>query len=320
MQIRLLIPIILILFLISCGSKESKSNDAVFMANVYLSDNKCDLALAELTKVDPEYYNFYYYQALASAKACKASYSVLNFINEIDDFTTTSSFFNFLAGLSTSNETTTASANFAHLTGAINSILFLKSVSEPRFSDRLNVITNRSQAEELSLQALLMIFVYLGKWLNLYGDTDDAGLKGTGVLCLLAYPTEASSFLNVAERTALLGASGTCLPASAASSPLLPFGVTDTRNALCNFIVYFNHVRDLTSNITLSSHTSMGDLSDAFADMENYVDAAEVAFPGIGNVLTFYNVDSCNTYYDSNNGAKKNIHAFMAGIVDENFQ
>jgi len=290
------------------------------MANVYLSNNKCELALAELTKVDPEYYNFYYYQALASAKACKANYSVLNFINEIDDFSTTTSFFNFLAGLTSSNETLPTSSNFAHLTQGINAILFLKGVATPRFSDRLTVITSRSQAEELSLQALLMIFVYMGKWLALYGDTNAAGAKGTDVLCLLAYSTEASSFLNVAERTALLGASGTCLPASAASSPLLPFGTESTRNALCNFIVYFNHVRDLTSNITLSSHQSMGDLSDAFTDMENYIEAAEVIFPGISNVISFYDVASCNTYYDSNNTAKKNVHAFMAGVIDENFQ
>lgn len=308
------------LFFVSCGTKEQKSNDAVFMANIYLTKNQCDLASNELTKVDPEYYNFYYYQALASAKACKASYSVLNFINEIDDFTTTSSFFNFLAGLGSSNETLVTSPNFAHLTSAINSILFLNGVANPRFSDRLDVITNRSQAEELSLQALLMIFVYMGKWLALYGDTDDVGVKGTSVLCLLAYPTEASSFLNVAERTALLGAAGTCLPASAASSPLLPFGTDSTRNSLCNFIVYFNHIRDLTSNITLSGHTSMGDLSNAFDDMEDYIQAAEVAFPGISSVITFYDVESCNTYYDSNNTAKKNVHAFMAGVVDENFQ
>ena len=308
------------IFFASCGTKEQKSNDAVFMANVYLSNNQCDLASTELSKVDPEYYDFYYYQALASAKACKASYSVLNFINEIDDFTTTSSFFNFLAGLASSNETLATSPNFEYLTNAINAILFLNGVASPRFSDRLNIITNRSQAEELSLQALLMIFVYMGKWLALYGDTDAAGAKGTDVLCLLAYPTEASSFLDLAERTALLGASGTCLPASAASSPLLTFGTESTRNSLCNFIVYFNHIRDLANNITLSGHASMGDLSDAFNDMEDYIEAAEVAFPGISNVISFYDVTSCNTYYDSNDTAKKNVHAFMAGVVDENFQ
>ena len=303
----------------SCGNKEIEGNDAVFMANVYLSNNHCDLALTELTKVDPNFYNFYYYQALASAKACKANYSVLNFIDEIDDFTTTSSFFNFLAGLASSNETIPTSENFNHLIDAINSILFLKSVDKPKFSDRLTLITNRSQAEELSLQALIMIFVYLGKWLNLYGDTNDNGLKGTNVLCLLAYSTEASSFLNPAERASLLGNAGTCLPASTASSPLLPFGSDSTRDSLCNFIVYFNHLRDLTSNITLSSHSSMGELSDAFTVMESYVISAEVAFPGISSVLNFFNLTSCRNFYDSNNTAKKNIHAFMAGVIDKNF-
>lgn len=317
---RLILYIFCVSVLFSCGNKELKSRDAIFMANVYLSNNNCELALKELTGVDPTYHDFYYYQALSSAKACNADYSVLDFIDEIDSFTDSSSFFNFLAGLNSSNETLATSPNFGFLADAINSILYLNSSNEARFSHRLSVIKNRSQAEELSLQALLMIFVYTGKWLKLYGATDDAGLKGSNVLCLLDYPLEASSYLSLAERTALLGNSGTCLPGSGNASPLLPLGNESTRNALCNFIVYFNHIRDITSNITLSSHDSLGDLSDAFTDMENFIQAAEVAFPGISNIVSFYNLSSCTSYYDSNNTAKKNIHAFMAGVVDENFQ
>lgn len=317
---RILFAFILVFFIISCGNKKLENNDYVFMANVFLSDRKCNLALDELSKVDTKYHDFYYYQALSSAKACKANYNVLDFINEIDNFGTTDAFFNFLAGLNTSNETLPTSNNFIHLADGINSILFLDAVTRPKFSDRLTVIKNRSHNEELGLQALLMIFTYLGKWLALYGDTNDDGLKGTGVLCLTAYSTEASSFLSAAERLALLGADATCKFDSVASSPLLVLGSNEIKDRLCNFIVYFNHVRDLITNITLSSNSSMGDLSDAFDDMEDYVEAAEVAFPGISGVLDFYNLNSCTTYYDLNNNAKKNIHAFMAGIVDKNFQ
>lgn len=308
------------LLITSCGTNKQESRDAIFMANVYLSSNRCDDALTELSKVDAEFYDYYYYQALGSAKACKASYSVLDLIDELDDFTTTDSFFTFLAGLVTSNETSATSANFTHLENAIDSILFLKSSTAPRFSDRLTVITNRSQAEELSFQALFMIFVYLGKWLAHYGDTNASGLKTGTVDCLLSYVTEAQSFLDNAERTALLGGAGTCLPASTDASPDLPFGSSTTRDRICKFIVYFNHVRDISPNITLSSHSSLGDLADAFSDLDTFVQAAEVAFPGISNVLTFYNLTSCTTYYDANNTGKENIHAFMAGAIDKNFQ
>lgn len=320
MWFRRLFLINILLILISCGTKEQKSHDLVFMANVYLSNRLCDAALAELSKVEAEFYDFYYYQALASARACKANYSVLDFIEELDNFSDTNSFFNFLAGLTSSNETLPTSPNFSHLTHAINSILYLNSADSPLFADRLVIIKNRVQTEELSFQALLMIFSYMGKWLALYGDTDSAGLKQTDVLCLLDYSTEADSFLNIGERTALLGNDATCKPGSTEFSPLLPFNVDETRNRICNFIVYFNHIRDLTSNITLSSNSSLGDLGDAFQDMDEYVQQAEVAFPGISNVLTFYKLDSCTDYYNLNNASKKNIHAFMAGIVDKNFQ
>lgn len=306
--------------LISCGSKERESNDFVFMANVYLSENKCDLAITELSKVDPDFYDFYYYQALASAKACKASYSVLDFIDEVENFDSSDSFFAFLAGLETSNETTANAVNFTYLENAINTILFLNATDKPKFSDRATIIKNNSQNEEIGLQALLMIFTYLGKWLDLYGATNADGVKGTSSLCLLDYKTEAASFLNMAERIALLGTTGTCKENSVATSPLLPFGTIGTKNSLCSFIVYFNHIRDLTGNITLSGNSSMGDLGDAFSDMETYVQSAEVAFPGISSVLTFYNNTACLNYYDASNTNKKNIHAFMAGIVDKNFQ
>jgi hypothetical protein len=320
MRIQLAFICIIVSLLFSCGTNEQKSNDAIFMANVYLSNNRCNEALTELSKVDAEYYDYYYYQALASAKACRASYSVLDLIDELEDFTDTDSFFNFLAGLATSNETVATSANFTYLEDAINSILYIKSSTQAKFADRLTVITSRDKVEELGFQALLMIFVYMGKWLAHYGDTDAAGLKTGSVDCLLSYVTEGQSFLSVAERTALLGATGTCLPASTDVSADLPFGTSTTRDRICKMIVYFNHTRDLASNITLSSHTSLGDLADAFTDLENFVEAAETAFPGISNVLTFYNVDSCNAYYDGSNAGKENIHAFMAGAIDENFQ
>lgn len=289
------------------------------MANVYLSNSKCDQALQELSKVDSDFYDYYYYQALASAKACKAEYNVLDFIDEVENYQSSDSFFSFLAGMATSNETNASSPKFTHLAAGINSILFLNSVSHPKFSDRAAIITNNSKNEELGFQALLMIFTYLGKWMALYGDTDDSGLKQSSVLCLLDY-TDAASFLNPAERLALLGATGTCKSNSAASSPLLTFADVKTKTRLCDFLVYFNHVRDLIDNITLSGNSSMGDLADAFDAMEQYVLSAEVVFPGISNVLTFYDLNSCTDYYDSNNTAKKNIHAFMAGIVDKNFQ
>lgn len=320
MERHYLLLIIFSIFCSSCGSNKQESQDAIFMANVFLSSMRCDDALRELTKVDADYYDFYYYQALGAAKACKADYSVLAIIDELEDFTTTDSFFKFLAGLSTSNETSATSVNFTYLESAIDSILFLKSTSAPKFSDRLTKITNRSQAEELSFQALFMIFVYLGKWLAHYGDADASGAKTGTVECLLAYSTQAQSFLDNAERTALLGAGGTCKPGSVAASPDLPFATATTTTRLCKFITYFNHVRDIASNITLSSHTSLGALADAFTDLDAFITAANAAFPGISNVITFYDVTSCESYYNASNAGKENIHAFMAGAIDKNFQ
>ncbi len=263
---------ILLLLLSACGGESEEVATAIDQANFLLTDRECSKAREVLDEVGYQSSNNRYIAVYATTYACEANYSTVNFFaNDLTGLNSTAGgFFGSLSGFSTSGLMTSATdTDFLTLQQAIDTILYSGSNTTSSSANRISVFGLRD-ATNLNVQALYMILVNLGRWLNYHGNADALGNKGAGTNpeannCLYTYNTGGANFAVITD--ALddgAGQSGTC---NSANTPYngttdITTGVPTTdKQRLCRGIVLLNNFIDIIINVNFSGNNT-GDLNN----------------------------------------------------------
>jgi hypothetical protein len=254
-----LLLLLLVIFSFSCGTTNQEDiEDAIFHAKQLLTGGRCGEALEALTKVPYQASNPDFLTVTASAQGCLGGYNTPTFfLEDLDKLGTgQTTFLGSLATFSTSNMTTSMDANYNSIESAINTLLYGGGISEVSFANRSGALTS-SANNNISVFALYMILVELGKFTNFYGDANDTtGVKGGGGNhdCYIDYNDGDGVIAGV------LGAlAGTCTAVTDTSQGDLdmPAG----RAKACDGIILMNNFLDIIGNVSFSGSNS-GDLGD----------------------------------------------------------
>lgn len=293
--------IISILFVACGGSTEVQVRQAIDRAQSHLSFDRCDEAIAVLEKVGPQERNGLYLQVLASAYACRAGYSEIDFI--VSDIANIQSsgqdLMKSLSILSLSPEDSADSAAYLSLKRAIN--LLIGGTPTPGHLERVSSYGPR-KAGDMSIQLLLMSIVQLGKFLHYYGNVDGAGTKGAGggvSRCFLTYTDPAA--LTVLQQNP--HATGACVfpPVGHPDLALAPAAsLTITKRRLCEGLILISNVLDILENLDLSANAALGSLSGVAAGISSYKAAAVAA--GLGDLMATTSESSCRSMIESSAG------------------
>ncbi|MCO4754711.1 MAG: hypothetical protein KC478_09510 [Bacteriovoracaceae bacterium] len=284
--------LISLLFLFSCAKKDAAVIDSAKQeAKYYLTNSKCSDAKDILDDAgyqndDAEYLSLY-----ASVYACEAGYSELNLLGEVDTIAANKNqVLGTLATLSTSNETQADSSNYRNIMSAID-VLLNSAGSTPSAAAR-EAKFGVTGATNLSFQALYLILVELGKFMQFYGNTDAAGDKSDGSFgntCIFTYTqVDAVNYANtILPRCESAGAD------EGSDELESPISATEIKARLCEGIYLFNNLRDILSNVTIGSNSTFGDLKDIGTQLEEIITDAETFEQGAYNSEVPYQ-DSIN--------------------------
>lgn len=274
----------LLLALGSCGqSSEEKVNSAVREANFFLNRADCSNALRVLREVEQERPSANFVAVMSSAIACQAGYNdnraILNLI-EIDVNAT--GFLSSFAAFATSDETSADASSYVELVAAIEYILNADGGSSPSTINRLDHFGRRA-GNDLSMRALLMSTVALGKFLAFYGNTDALGVKGNGSgsnSCLINYLTDAQMNGDLVADDAGSNIWMNCNSGND-GHPDLNSATLDPdiyKRRVCEGIVLFNNMFEIVTNIDISDNDSLGELRQVQSTIETlYLGSAALA-------------------------------------------
>jgi len=253
-----LLLILIFTTILSCGkTNQEEVDDALFHARQLLTGGRCAEALEAIAKIPPQPRNADYLKISASGHACIGGYSTPTFfLTDISKVSASqTAFLGSLATFSTSNMTSNASEDYLSLKTAINILLLGGGISASSYSNRSAALGSLDN-NNLSVFALYMILVELGKFMNYYGNANDTtGVKGGGSglnECYMDY-TDATAQAGIAlqggDSCDLFNEGGADLNAS--------------RTRQCEGIVLFNNFIDIINNVTFSGSNSgsLGSLS-----------------------------------------------------------
>ncbi len=279
----LLLSVIAMLF--SCAKTEQEEIDsAVIEAKYHLNSMNCSKAQEVLDDIGFQDDDADYISVYASAQACYAGYKVLDvlFGGNLENIDSTN-LIGSLTTFSTSNETEADSTAYTAIQNAITTLIESSGGSSPSTEDR-NAKFGTQKSGDLSLQALYMIFVQMGKFFALHGNVNASGVKGggdpTGNSCLFSYTTsDAIDWIN--DTTP-----GSCVAATGSEgSDLLesPETAADIKRRLCEGIILYNNMIDILSNISIPGSDQLGDVGDIQTALTTLMTAAEAAETGTYN-------------------------------------
>lgn len=271
----------------SCAEDTEQYTDSVVhSANILLSSGLCDEALNVLD--DPQVNSTthaMYIQTLASAYACKASFSEITFFSDdIDKIGTPLP----LGWMSTFTTSVTMDApdndSYDNLILAINTLLYaggLSTAKDPTVARRA-AIFDSDDADSINVQLIYYIMAAFGKYAYYYGNADAAGSKGVGAganTCYYQYdntiditinvgagdiPMKLDDFLDVS--VAAVDVTGVC--DKAANTGHFAYGVS-TINRLCQGVVLLNNFKELAPEVM---SIFPGDYFDSLQDVINGMD------------------------------------------------
>jgi hypothetical protein len=274
-------------------NEEQKVIDAVDTALYHLSqsDPDCAQAIKVLEAVGRQPRNPRYLHTLASAYACRGSFSELTLLAEVDTISADNLFLASLAQLSTSEQSQAESDEFTDLQTAIDLLLYAGEKTIPSASEQQAIFGNRHGAN-LNLQALYMIIVQLGRYARWYANTDATGAKGAGAgtnVCLFDYAVGP-------QVVATSHPSNACSGVNTGHPDLDYTGVTQTvaQKRLCQGAMLFNNLLDILENTSISSDSSLGDLSEVKDALDPYITLAS-ARPDVAALLATLSQAECET-------------------------
>ena len=267
---------------VSCAkTDEQEVRSAIKEARYYLTNLECQDAQDILDDVGEQKDNADYVSVYASSIACKSGYTdmgtAINNLTNIDTTGGGASLLGSFAAFISSNETTADAVTYSKIVESINYILNADGGTQPSTTARLAKY-GKNDGNDLSMQAILMITVAMGKYFAFYGNTDSLGVKGAGSIvggdrCIGFYPFDAQVDTS-------LGASPLkgCDSANAGHADL-NFGTVASSTVyrrMCEGIVLFNNLFEILSNIDLSSNTSLGNVGQVATTINSLFSAAQI--------------------------------------------
>jgi hypothetical protein len=310
--VRTILTITILLLALSCAKNDTAATtEAIDVALTHLSNEECDEALDALRDVGPQNGNPVYLQVLASAYACRAGYNEIRFI--ADDLaaisvTTPQGLFKSLAVLRLSDETAADSEAFVDLRRALDTI-YGGTAGAPTHAKRVAKFGPR-KAGDLSVQALLLSIVNLGKFLNYYGNTDASGNKGgvAGSNCFLDY--------NDSRAQLLIGAgvsTGACVAVND-GHPDLDQTTAAGKRRLCEGLVLLTNTLEILEGIDLGSSSTLAKLEQVADQVDDLKTVATAQ--GLGDVINMTSQTDC-VAYAATPANLNNLEYFYALVFEE---
>lgn len=285
-MLRNVLILSIIFNLVSCApTSEEEVASAVSEARFHLSSMDCSKAKSVLDDVGYQSDDADYISVYASSQACEAGFKVLDvlFGGNLENIDS-NSLIGSLASFTSSNETQADSANYIAIQNAITTLIESSGGTQPSTAER-NSKFGAAKSGDLSLQALYLIFVQMGKFFALYGNADASGVKGQGDTfdtndCIYSYTTsDAVQWIDD-------NSPGSCSAATGSEgSDFLktPVSATEIKSRLCEGIILYNNMIDILSNITLPSSDELGDVGNIATALNTLMTTAEGAESGIYN-------------------------------------
>ncbi len=291
--------IFILLFLLSCGSNPDQEIDsAIDVALTHLSNNECDDALKVLGEIKDGTGNAIFLQVLASAHACKANHDEVRFIAEdLEDLDTTSfaTIMSSLSKFALSSESEADSNPYTSIKAGINTILS-STAGVPSHLERVNKFGTR-KAGDLSVQALTLSLVNLGKFLNYYGNVDANGNKGKGTgtnTCFLNYTdTRARAVIDPGG----LGGFCTVFNNGHPDLSLAAASLTTSKRRLCEGLMLVTNMLDVLENLDLSGSSTLSKLGEISAEAE--LIKTEAVAAGLGDLINMTSQSVCEDHLDT---------------------
>jgi hypothetical protein len=309
-MLRLPIIFILVIFFGCSNSSDEQVRKAIDIAQTHLSFDRCEEALTVLQEVGPKPRNAIYLQVLASAYACRAGYSEINFLlNDLDDIQTNNfnEIFQSLSVLSLSSEIEADSANYVHLRNAISYLRV--PAADPTHNGRVAAFGNR-KAGDLSVQQLLLSIAQLGKFLNYYGSVNAAGEKGQrspNNKCFFTYD-DPPILAVLATYPSSVTCSGTPV-----GHPDLALNLTSTRRRLCEGFVLLTNIIDILESIPFSTIDPLQSLGTIGNVIDVFKQQITTSYPSLSPLFDITTQAACEAHAVNN---FVDIQRFYAAVFE----
>ena len=265
---------------LSCARTDDELvESAIREARFHLSSGNCSKAQDILEDVDPDNGNGDYVSVMASAIACEAGYTDTQAILNLQNIDSNSAaFLGSFAAFATSNETAPDQDSYSKIKEAFDYLLEADGGSSPSTTYRLQKYGTQ-KGNDLSLQALYMGTVALGKFFAYYGNTDAAGVKGQGSAsngCITNYLTDANMNTDLVADNGGPNLWASCDNATDGSTDLDSTILSPAvyKRRMCEGIVILNNMFDILSNIDLGTSDTTADLSDIETTIDTIYTAA----------------------------------------------
>jgi hypothetical protein len=258
-----------------------KTQEAIDIAQTYLSEENCDKAIKVLTDAGVNYDDPIYREVYASAYACKADFKTVVFLQDDIPLLVTTSFQTLMTSLtkfSYSNETAVDSLHYSSLQNAIDILLHPDGVLQPSQVARTAKFGPR-KAGDIGIEFLIFTITQLGKFINYFGNVDASGIKGAG-------PRTNKCFMNYTYPQAIaarIAGGGSCNVNNGGTSDL------DTSAAglrhRCEGLMLFTNILDVLNNLDVSGNTTFASFAAVATDANNLRNAAVTADPSLQTLL-----------------------------------
>lgn len=279
--------LILIFLIISCAkTDEQEIESAIREARYHLTGMDCTKAKSVLDEVGEQKDNADYVAVYASSIACVAGYTDLGTaVNNLTNITTTTTgLFNSFAAFPSSNETEADATTYTKIVEAIRYIIEAEGGTRPNTTTRLSTF-GTDDGNDLSMQALLMLTVAVGKYFAFYGNTDTNGVKGAGSVtgganCIGFYPFDAQVNTDLADGDIDPAdlSTNSCTSANAGHAQLDPGSIdaATVKRRMCEGIFLFNNLFEILGKVDLSSNDSLGQIDQVETLMNDILNAAQI--------------------------------------------
>jgi hypothetical protein len=303
--VRIAIILFFILNFASCAKKPAEEREeAIDLAQTYLSDGKCKKAIDVLEGVGRDRSDGIYLQVLASAYACRAGFDERDFlsveIQKIDSDPT--DLMKSLTTFTLSPETEADSDDYADFKEALDILLNVDSAQPSQVRREAKYGVRRSG--DMGTYALFLSLTQLGKFIHFYGNVNAAGAKGTGAASTNEQgATPSTCFIEYTQSDAItflgLGGGSVCNDMAIDDGhPDMLFApaatLVITKRRMCEGLMLITNIIDILNNMTLPS-SSMGDLSQVTATVNTYKTAITTADPGLETLIETTSQATCET-------------------------
>ncbi len=315
------------IFSTSCGQgQDEKVTKAIAMANFHLTEHDCDKALLALNDVGHQTKNAEYLRIKASAYACKAGFSELEFIaNDVGTLDPSNNFLGSLAGMSSSEMLSNTDDSYTYLQQAIDVLLYAGGVQNSSHANR-EPLFDATEITSMNMQAIFLIFAQMGKYFYYYGGTDSTGVKGARLGNNCIYDGYEAGKVAIDPGPPIVDLSHGCADTDAGGvgqtgHPQLSGDSTEVTTRMCEALVLMNNLIDLFVNTTVvvgSSFSSIGDIETEVANFQSYcTDAIAAAGEPNSIMCSVKDVDICVENLDKVGGGPADELVFYFGWVFE---